>query len=37
MEYGKVDVDKALKFIQQFQLIHQIVQQQLESIQDKIK
>ena len=37
VEYGQIDVDKALKFIQEIQLIHQIVQEQLESGQAKYK
>ena len=34
---GQVDADKAQKFIQQIQLIHQAMQEQLESSQVKYK
>ena len=37
VEYGQVDVDKALNFIQQIQLIHQKMQEQLELSQPKYK
>jgi hypothetical protein len=37
VEYGQVDADKALKFIQHIQLIHQTVQEQLESSHAKYK
>ena len=37
MEYGQVDVDKTLKFIEQIQLVHKKMQEQLESSQVKYK